>query len=149
MIRWNKDYQCVKPTREHLPPPIYSYIRFFFFLTAHNTVQFKTKSQNDRIFFFSLNGILSCTKTCARDIDVHTSPGLFTKRVTSFMTCNKVSVRASQPANSGVRTFVGRLVKTAYTKTSLARALKKKAPRHPHDFFFLGKEELKEGLINF
>lgn len=51
----------------------------FSFFWRCTTLKFKTKFQNDRIIFFSLNGILPCTKTCARDIDVHTSPGLIYK----------------------------------------------------------------------
>lgn len=53
MIRWNKDYQCVKPTREHLPPPIYSYIRFFFFWRRTTRYNLRRNLKMTEYFFFS------------------------------------------------------------------------------------------------
>lgn len=76
---------------------------------------------------------------CTHDINVH-SPGVFTKRVTSFTTCSKVSVRAFLIANSGVKTFFRYLVEIAYTKTS-ACAPSKHWNTHTHCFVYFWKNK--------
>lgn len=80
---------------------------------------------------------------CTHDIDVH-SPGVFTKRVTSFMTCSKVSVRAFLIANSGAKTFVGLSLKIVYTKTS-ACAPSKHWNTHTHCFVYFWKNKKGPG----
>lgn len=55
MIQWNKDYKCVKPTREHLPPPIYSCIRFCFVFFWRSTTRYNLRRNFKMTIFFFLS----------------------------------------------------------------------------------------------
>lgn len=108
---------------------------------------FKT---TDSFFFFVSSQNTCLHKDCgmhAHMISMYTSPGvLFTKRVNSFTTCNKVSVRAFLIADSGIKTFVGHLVEIAYTETS-ACAPSKALKTPTHTLLFLLLEKQKKGPI--